>query len=100
MSEIIGARRPFGISIDYDTFCTCPETWTKVIDVLTAAGAKVICTTQRGPNEPVSDFPGQVYYTSEEPKAAYMAAQKLSYEIKVWIDDAPHLIGRDPTIGL
>lgn len=42
MSDIKGAIRPFGISIDYDdTFTSCHETWTKVIGVLREAGAHV-----------------------------------------------------------
>jgi hypothetical protein len=97
-SEIKGAVRPFGISIDYDTFNTCPDTWAKVIDVLHEAGAKVVCVTVRGPDEPVHDFPGQVFYTSGEPKAEFMAKQFINYEIKIWIDDMPEHVGPPPEI--
>lgn len=94
MSEIKGAVVPFGIAIDYDdTFSTCPETWTKVIDVLREAGARVVCVTYRTPDREVTDFPGDVYYTSGVPKAEYMHDFE---RIKVWVDDMPELIGLSP----
>ena len=99
MSEISESVRPFGIAIDYDdTFTTDPEAWAKVIDVLTEAGAKVVCVTSRGPNEPITDFPGQVFYTSGDLKAEFMAKQFVNYEIKIWIDDMPEHIGPPPEI--
>ena len=95
MSDIKGAIRPFGVAVDYDdTFTSCPETWTKVIDVLRAAGARVVCVTFRKPDCVVSDFPGEVFYSSGDPKAEYMHAQQV--DIHVWIDDQPHLIGMNP----
>jgi len=95
MSEIKGAVRPFCVAVDYDdTFSTCPETWTKVIETLRAAGAKVFCVTFRHPTMPVEDFPGEVFYTSGQFKAAYMHA--LMQEVHVWIDDRPELIGGNP----
>jgi hypothetical protein len=76
-----------------DTFSACPETWTKVIEVLRAAGAQVVCVTYREPKLKITDFPGEVFYTAGRPKAQFMEDQFLSYEIRVWIDDQPELIG-------
>ena len=46
MSEMKSAVRAMGIAIDYDdTFTTCPETWTKVIELLRASNANVFCVT-------------------------------------------------------
>lgn len=95
MSEIKNAVRPFGVAVDYDdTFTTCPETWTKVIDVLREAGARVFCVTFRDPRTPVTDFPGEVFYTSGRWKAEYMYEQQV--DVHVWIDDWPMLIGENP----
>jgi hypothetical protein len=95
VSEIIGAVRPFCVAVDYDdTFSTCPATWTKVIDVLRAAGANVFCVTFRPPSMPVHDFPGEVFYTSGQLKADFMHAWKQ--DVHVWIDDRPELIGENP----
>lgn len=95
MSEIKGAIRPFCVAMDYDdTFSTCPETWSAVIAVLRAAGARVFCVTFRRPDMPVTNFPGEVFYTSGQLKADFMHA--LREEVKVWIDDRPELIGENP----
>lgn len=95
MSEIIGAIKPFCIAVDYDnTFDSCPETWTKVIEVLRSAGANVFCVTFRHPHMPVNDFPGEVFYTSGQPKWQHM--YDLGERVNVWIDDWPALIGEDP----
>lgn len=95
MSEITEAARPFCVAVDYDdTFSTCPVTWTKVIDVLRAAGAKVFCVTFRPPTMLVSDFPGEIFYTSGTLKADFMHA--LKQDVHVWIDDRPELIGENP----
>jgi hypothetical protein len=92
MSEIKNAVRPFGVAIDYDdTFTSCPETWTNVIEVLRAAGARVFCVTFRHPRTPIDDFPGEVFYTSGKLKAQYMHEQQV--DVHVWIDDWPALIG-------
>jgi hypothetical protein len=83
---------PFGISIDYDdTFSVCPETWTKVVHLLRSAGANVFCVTARRPDMAITDFPGEVYYTSGEPKAQYMREQYV--DVNIWVDDWPELIG-------
>ena len=82
MSEIIGAVRPFCVAVDYDdTFSTCPKTWTKVIDVLRAAGALVFCVTFRPPTMPVTDFPGVVYYTAGQLKADFMHEMKQDVHV-------------------
>jgi hypothetical protein len=95
LSDIIGAVRPFGVSVDYDdTFTSCPETWTKVIDVLRSAGARVVCVTSRYPEMKVTDFPGEVFYCSGRPKREVM--HELRIDIHVWIDDQPEYIGQDP----
>ena len=95
MSDIIGAVRPFGVSVDYDdTFTSCPETWTKVINVLRDAGAYVCCVTSRMPEMKVSDFPGEVFYCSGRPKREVMREHRV--DIHVWIDDQPEYIGQDP----
>jgi hypothetical protein len=95
MSEIIGAVRPFGVSVDYDdTFTSCPETWTKVINVLREAGANVVCVTSRTPQMKVTDFPGEVFYCSGRPKREVMHEHRV--DIHVWIDDQPEYIGQDP----
>ena len=95
MSEIIGSVRPFCVAVDYDdTFSACPETWSKVVDVLRAAGANVFCVTFRPPTMPVADFPGRVFYTSGQLKADYMHDRKQ--DVHVWIDDRPELIGENP----
>lgn len=94
-SEIKGAVRPFCVAVDYDdTFSTCPETWTGVINVLRAAGANVFCVTFRKPSMPVTDFPGKVYYTGGVLKAEYM--HEIQQDVHVWIDDRPELIGEYP----
>lgn len=96
MSELKNAVRPMGIAIDYDdTFTTCPETWTKVIEILRAAGANVFCVTFRDrAKDPVTDFPGEVFYTSGRKKWEYMHAQQI--DVHIWIDDWPALIGENP----
>lgn len=95
MSEIKDAVRPFCVAVDYDdTFSTFPETWTKVIDVLRAAGALVFCVTFRPPTMPVNNFPGEVFYSAGQLKADYMHA--LRQDVHVWIDDRPELIGENP----
>lgn len=80
------------ISIDYDdTWTTCPIAWRDVANRLAAAGFKVICVTARDEaKHPISDFPGEVFYTSGQPKGCFMEAAGLSVDI--WIDDMPHLI--------
>lgn len=94
-SAIIGAVRPFGVSIDYDdTFTSRPKTWTAVITVLRNAGARVVCVTSRKPETPVSDFPGEVFYCSGRPKAEVM--HENGVDIHVWIDDQPEYIGLNP----
>lgn len=94
-SQIKGAVRPFGVAIDYDdTFTSCPETWSKVVGVLREAGARVMCVSFRKPTATITDFPGEVFYTSGQKKAEYMHDQQI--EVHVWIDDQPHLIGIDP----
>ena len=88
--------RPFCVSVDYDdTFTSCPETWTKVIDVLRWAGARVVCVTSRTPEMKISDFPGEVFYCSARPKREVMSEHGIS--VAVWIDDQPEYIGEDPT---
>lgn len=95
MSEIKGAARPFCVAIDYDdTFTTCPETWTKVIQTLRDAGAHVVCVTFRAPHTPIDDFPGEVYYTAGRKKWEYMQSQGI--DVRIWIDDWPALIGENP----
>lgn len=95
MSELKEAIRPFGIAIDYDdTFTTCPETWTKVIEALRASNARVFCVTSRTPDMVVRDFPGEVFYASGRSKAEYMHEQQV--EVHIWIDDQPQYIGVDP----
>lgn len=95
MSEIKSAIQPFVVAMDYDdTFTTCPETWTRVIDVLREAGAHVVCVTFRGQADPVTDFPGEVYYTAGTPKWEHM--HEKGVHVKIWIDDWPSLIGENP----
>jgi len=95
MSEIKNAVRPFCVAVDYDdTFSTCPETWSKVVDVLRAAGANVFCVTFRHTAMPVRDFPGKVFYTNGQLTADFMHA--LKQDVHVWIDDRPELIGENP----
>jgi hypothetical protein len=95
-SEIKGAVRPFPIAVDYDdTFTSCPETWTKVIEALREAGAHVFCVTYRTPDKTITDFPGEVYYTSGRLKAEYMWAEH-HMRVRVWIDDMPEIIGENP----
>jgi hypothetical protein len=93
-SAIKGAVRPFGVSIDYDdTFTSCKETWTSVINVLRRAGARVVCVTSRMPEMKVTDFPGDVFYCSGRPKREVM--HEHGVDIHVWIDDQPEYIGQD-----
>ena len=95
ISEIKGAVRPFAVAVDYDdTFTSCPETWTKVIEVLRSAGANVFCVTFRGTDTPITDFPGEVFYTSGRKKWEYMHERQV--DVHVWIDDWPALIGENP----
>ena len=94
-SEMRTAVRPLGIAIDYDdTFTTCKETWTKVIEVLRASRANVFCVTTRGRDTPVTDFPGEVYYCNGKPKWQYL--HELQVDVHIWIDDQPALIGEHP----
>jgi hypothetical protein len=95
-SEIKGQVRPFCISIDYDdTFSSCRETWTSVINVLRGAGAKVVCITSRKRElHPINDFPGEVFYCEGRPKAEVAFENDL--DVRVWIDDQPEYIGSDP----
>jgi hypothetical protein len=94
-SEMKTAVRPLGIAIDYDdTFTTCKETWTKVIEVLRASRANVFCVTFRDPSTPVTDFPGKVYYTGGKRKWQYMYDNQI--DVHIWIDDWPALIGENP----
>lgn len=94
-SDIKGAIRPFCVAVDYDdTFSSCRETWTKVIEVLRSAGANVFCVTFRKPDRPVTDFPGDVFYTGGRPKAEAM--HEIRQDVHVWIDDQPELIGVNP----
>jgi hypothetical protein len=96
VSEIKGAARPFTIAVDYDdTFTSCPETWTAVIDVLRKAGANVFCVTYRKPSMPVTDFPGEVFYTSGRAKADFMWEEHRTL-VRVWVDDMPEIIGENP----
>jgi hypothetical protein len=96
LSELKSAVRPYGIAIDYDdTFTTCPETWTRVIELLRSANANVFCVTARNPDRnPVLDFPGEVYYTNGKPKWAYM--HELKVDVHIWIEDQPALVGQNP----
>jgi len=94
-SAIKNAIRPFGVAIDYDdTFSSCRETWTNVINVLRRAGANVVCVTSRKPEMTILDFPGEVYYCSGRPKAEVM--HENGVDIHVWIDDQPEYIGQNP----
>jgi hypothetical protein len=88
--------RPIGIAIDYDdTFSSCPETWTKVIEVLRGAGANVFCITMRFPNCPVRDFPGTVHYSCGQLKWEF--AEENGIDVHIWIDDWPRMIGEHPS---
>jgi hypothetical protein len=94
-SEIKDAVRPVGICVDYDnTFDTCRETWTKVIEILRGAGANVFCITSRFPDCPVRDFPGVVHYASGQPKWEF--AEENGIDVAIWIDDWPAMIGEHP----
>lgn len=87
--------RPIGICVDYDdTFTSCPETWTRVINLLREAGANVFCITLRSPNCPVRDFPGQVYYADGQHKWEF--AYENEIDVHIWIDDWPAIIGENP----
>jgi hypothetical protein len=95
LSEIKDQVTPFCVAVDYDnTFDSCPETWTKVINTLREAGANVFCVTYRKPTMPVTDFPGEVFYTAGKPKWQHM--HDIGQRVNVWIDDWPALIGEDP----
>ena len=88
------SARPFCVSVDYDdTFTSCRETWTNVINVLRRAGARVVCVTSRTPEMKITDFPGEVFYCSARPKREVM--QELGISVAVWIDDQPEYIGHD-----
>src|SRR5262252_7188038 len=97
MSEMREAVRPMGVAIDYDdTFTVCPETWTEVCEVLRQNNARVFCVTSRTPEMKITDFVGEVFYTSGQPKAEYMQAQGV--DVHIWIDDMPWLIGMSPLV--
>lgn len=81
------------IAIDYDgTFSADPELFTAFVRMIRERGHEAICVTSRGEDLPVKGFPGEVVYTDGEPKAAF--ADDAGHYVDVWIDDAPHLIGR------
>ena len=93
-SEIKGGSR-FCVAMDYDdTFTSCRETWTNVINALRCAGAEVVCVTSRTPEMKITDFPGEVFYCSGRQKAEVMREHGI--RVRVWIDDAPEYIGQDP----
>lgn len=80
------------VAIDYDeTFTTCRETWTKIIELLRTSGATVFCISARFPNCPITDFPGTVYYACGQAKGEY--AEDNGLKVDVWIDDWPSCIG-------
>jgi hypothetical protein len=81
-----------GICVDYDdTFTSNPEVWTKIIEIMRAAGANVFCISLRFPNVPIHDFPGEVHYASGQLKWEFAEANGI--KVDIWIDDWPAVIG-------
>lgn len=84
--------------MDYDgTFTANPQAWTRIIEILQAAGADVICITSRFPNVPITDMPVPVYYSCGQPKWEF--AQERDLKVDIWIDDIPFCIGGPPAVG-
>lgn len=80
------------ICVDFDeTFTTDPVTWTKIIELLRAAGHTVFCISLRFPNFPITGFPGDVYYACGQHKWEF--AEHNGIHVDIWIDDWPAIIG-------
>src|SRR4051812_3011283 len=80
------------ICIDHDdTFTTDRESWTKIIEILRAAGHDVFCITLRFPDFPIQGFPGKVYYACGQHKWEF--AEQNGIQVDIWVDDWPAVIG-------
>ena len=84
-------------ALDYDdTYTRDPALWSAWVTAAQSAGHEVVVVTMRGPNaleEVRQALPGlDVVGTDGQDKAQASAA--AGYWPDVWIDDAPHLIGR------
>jgi hypothetical protein len=93
------------IAIDYDnTYAADPETFNKVIKTFQDAGHTVICVTGRSNDglmdKPVRESIGKlipVVFAGSEWKRS--AAKRHGYDVNVWIDDNPEMIGKQVLIG-
>jgi len=85
------------VAIDYDnTYAADPPTFNKIIEIFKQAGHTVICVTGRSAamGQPVLDSIGRlvpVIFAGNDWKRD--AATKRAYNVNVWIDDMPEMIG-------
>lgn len=83
------------VAIDFDnTFTANPNAWKKVIEILEASGATVICISSRFPNVPIWGIPVPIYYSCGQLKWEF--AHERGIEVDIWIDDIPSCIGERP----
>jgi len=83
------------VVIDHDgTYSTDPVAWTKVIEVLQAAGFGVVCISSRFPDCPLPPMPVPVLYACGESKWSF--AHRHGIDAAIWIDDCPSQIGENP----
>jgi len=86
------------VAIDFDdTFTSDVKTWSNVIEILIAAGHRVICVSARSEHEGnrrelesalPSGVPVLLSYHTQKSEFA----QSQGYQVDIWIDDIPSAI--------
>lgn len=94
------------IAVDYDnTYTTDPELFNKVIKLFQDAGHKVLCVSFRYDKESLEVLTsiGRVIgktnciFTGRQLKRPVVEA--LGYQVDIWIDDMPEIIGETRIIA-
>lgn len=82
------------ISLDYDGTITANRSlWLAFYYLCKTVGVNVYVITMRHEHEPITDWPGIVYYTCREAKIKF--CRRNNIQIDIWIDDRPDFIFND-----
>jgi glycine/D-amino acid oxidase-like deaminating enzyme len=96
-------RRPTTYAVDYDgTWTTDPEAFVAFASLLRRRGHTVIIVTSRASSEyevekACRPHVDAIVYAGRAWKRS--AARNAGYEVNVWIDDMPEMVGRTTIIG-
>lgn len=93
------------IAIDFDnTFTADPEAWREVILMMQAKGHKFVCVTGRSDDEMGDQvrkaIDGLIPIVFAGSRWKREAAKRSGWDVDVWIDDMPEMVGQQNLIGL